>query len=179
MYEELEQNKVYMLIHTIDMCIGFVNAFFQQSGKIPDWLAEGDFNSNRLNFPTRAFSNIIYGRVLLIKGEYLKLLGIAEHFRGIASVFPNILANIYTTIYLAAVNERINRRDEAVEAIKQALNIAMPDKGYMPFVENCDYIKPLLEDLYTHGVFNCKDILRILELYKPYQKAKEQIEGAF
>ena len=178
MHEEIERKKVYVLIHTIDMCTGFINACLQQKGKIPEWLAEGDFNSSRLYFPARAFSNIIYGRVLLIKGEYFKLLGIAEHFIGIASIFPNILAKIYTTIYIAAVNERIYRRGEAVEAIKQALDIAVPDKVYMPFVENCDYIKPLLEELYAQGIYR-KDIARILELYKPYQKAMEQIKREY
>lgn len=174
MHEEIEEKEYYVLMHTIDMCIGFINACLQQNGKIPEWLAEGDFNSSRLFFPARAFSNIIYGRVLLIRGEYLKLLDIAEQFIGIASVFPNLLANIYTTIYIAAVNERIYRKGEAVEALKQALDMAMPDKLYMPFVENCDYIKPLLETLYGQGIYR-EEITRILGLYKPYQKAVEQI----
>jgi len=175
MHEEIEQKKYYVLMHTIDMCTAFVNTCLQQSDKTPEWLAEGDFNSSRLYFPARAFSNIIYGRVLLIKGEYLKLLGISEQFIGIASIFPNLLANIYTTIYIAAVNERIFRRDAAIKAIKQALDMAMLDKVYMPFVENCDYIKPLLEELYSQGTFS-QDIARILELYKPYQRTVEQIK---
>lgn len=174
MYEVVEQNKVYELIHTIEMCTGFMNACLQQKGKVSEWLSEGDFNSNRLLFPARAFSNIIYGRVLLIKGEYLKLLGIAEQFIGIASVFPSLLANIYTTIYVAAANERIYREGEAIQAMKQALDMAMLDKVYMPFVENCDYIKPLLEKLYSQGIYR-EDITRVLELYKPYQKSVDQI----
>ncbi|KUG04052.1 hypothetical protein ASZ90_018578 [hydrocarbon metagenome] len=178
MNEEIKRNKVYMLIHTIDMCKGFLNACLQQSDKIPQWLAEGDFNSSRLYFPSRAFYNIIYGRVLLINGEYLKLLGTADHFIGIASVFPNILANIYTTIYVAAANIRISRMGEAVEAIKRALDMAMPDQVYMPFVENCDYIRPLLEELYTQDIHR-KDIARILEIYKLYQKAVEQIKKEY
>lgn len=174
MHKEIEQKKCYVLIHTIDMCTGFMNICLQQRDKIPEWLAEGDFNSNRLFFPARAFSNIIYGRVLLLKGEYLKLLGIAGQFMGIASVFPNLLATIYTTIYIAVANEKISRKDEASEVLKQALTMAMPDKLYMPFVENCDYIKPLLETLYYQGIYR-EDIAKILELYEPYQKAVEQI----
>lgn len=177
-HEEIEENKLYTLIHTIDMCTGFVNACLQQNDKIPEWLAEGDFNSNRLFFPARAFFNIIYGRVLLIRGEYLKLLGIAGQFMGMASVFPNVLASIYTTIYIAAANERLHRKDEAAQAAKQALDMAMPDKVYMPFVENCDYIKPLLETLSSQGIYR-EDIAGILELYKPYQKAVEQINRTY
>lgn len=174
-HKEMEQNKVYMLIHLIDMCAGFANAYWQLDGKIPEWLSEGDFNSNRLLFPARAFSNIIYGRALLVRGEYLKLLGISGQFMGIASVFPNLLANVYTMIYIAAANERIHRKDEAAEAMKTALDMAMPDKVYMPFVENCDFIKPLLERLSAQDIYR-EDAARILELYKPYREAAEYIK---
>jgi LuxR family maltose regulon positive regulatory protein len=178
MHEEIEQKQVYMLIHTIDMCKGFVNAFLQQSDKIPEWQVEGDYKSRRLWFPTHAFFNIVYGRILLIKGEYLKLLGTAEHFYDIASYYSNMLANIYTSIYIAAANERIYRRGEAFEAINHALDIAAPDKVYMPFVENCDYIKPLLEQLYSQNIHH-KDIENILKLHKPYQKAIDSIKREY
>lgn len=116
--------------------------------------------------------NIVYGRVLLIDGEYLRLIGNAEHFIGLASVFPNLLGQIYTYIYLTAANGQIFRTDEAIFALIEALAIAMPDKVYMPFVENCDYIKPFLEQLYNQGKYG-EDIIRILELYKTYQKSVE------
>ncbi len=174
MRAEMVKNREYIFIHTLDMCESFIYAALKQTAKIPVWIAEGDFNSSRLFFPTKAFSNIIYGRVLLTKGEYLKLLGIAGQFMGIASIFPNLLASIYTKIYIAAANNMIYRCDEAVEALKQALDMAMPDKFYMPFVENCDYIKPLLEELYNQRAY-CEDIARILELYKTYQKSVESI----
>jgi LuxR family transcriptional regulator, maltose regulon positive regulatory protein len=175
MHEETENKKQYRLIHTIDMCKGFVYACLQQKGRIPVWLAEGDYSSNRLDFPAMAFSHIIYGRVLLLEGKYLELLGTVEHFKGIASVFPNVLAIIYSTIHEAAANERIHRRRPAVEALRQALDLAMPDKVYMPFVENCDYIKPLLEELDTQGIYR-KEIGRILEIYESYQKAMEGMQ---
>lgn len=174
MHEEIEHNKVYPLLHTIDMCIGFVNAYLRQDRKIPEWLAEGTFDSNHLYFPARAFSNIILGRIFLIKGEYLKLLGNVEHFIAIASIFPNILANIYTMIYIAAAEDRIFRRSEAIEALKKALNMAIPDNVYMPFVENCDYIQPLLDELYLHDVYR-EHINKILALYKPYHNSMKQI----
>lgn len=50
----------------------------------------------------------------------------------------------------------------------------MPDQVYMPFVENCDYIEPLLETLSAEGSHR-EDIARILTLYKAYKKSKEQI----
>lgn len=177
MHEAVEQNNMYTLIHTVDMCTGFMNAYLK-NGKIPQWLSSGDYNSNRLSFQTMAFSNIIYGRVLLIKRDYLKLLGIAEQFISISSVFPNLLADIYTKIYIAAANDRIFRRIEAMEVLKQALDTAIPDEVYMPFVENCDYIKPLLEELYRQDIYR-ECIERILQLNVTYQEAVEQITKGY
>lgn len=174
MKQEVLQKEYYVMMHTIDMCISFVNTCLHQSSTIPEWLAKGDFNSSRLFFPARAFSYIIYGRVLLIKGEYLKLIGVAQQFIGIASVFQSILTIIYTDIYIAASNERILRREEAIESLNQALNLAIPDEVYMPFVENCDYIKPILEVLYHQGLHQAA-IAKILKLYETYQEAAKQI----
>lgn len=174
MYDSISDVRQSNFIHTINICEGYVYSLLNRRDKIPSWIETGDFNSSRLLFPTVPMLNSVYGRVLLIKGEYLKLIGSAEHFIGIASVFPNLLGQIYTYIYLAAANKQVFREHEALSALRQALSIAMPDKVYVPFVENCDYIKPLLEKLYEDGN-NLEDIIIILELFKTYQKSVEQM----
>lgn len=177
-HELVEENKLYALIHTVDMCKGFITSCLQQTSLIPEWLVEGDFSSSRLFFAARAFYNIIYGRALLLKGDYLKLLGISGQFNEIASVFPYVLPKIYTALYVGAANERIYRKEAAITAVKEALFWAVPDKVYMPFVENCDYIRPLLEAIYNEGAYR-KDIKRILELSSSYQDAVEQIKTTY
>jgi LuxR family maltose regulon positive regulatory protein len=62
--------------------------------------------------------------------------------------------------------------------LKQALDIAMPDRMYMPFVENCDYIKPLLEQFYREGLYR-DDLPRILELAATYLEAAVAIKEHF
>jgi LuxR family maltose regulon positive regulatory protein len=174
MHEEITVTREYLLIHTIEICEGYIYSLLNQSHKISKWLKEGDYSSNHLLFPIYGFLNIVYGRSLLISGEYLKLIGIMEKFIGITSVFPNLLGHIYTYIYTAAANKQIFRQGEALVLLKRALDIAMPDKVYMPFVENCDYIKPLLEEIYIQGDHR-EDISIIIELYSSYQKAVERI----
>ena len=61
-----------------------------------------------------------------------------------------------------------------MSSLKKALDIAMPDKQYMLFAENCDYIEPLLEKIAAEG--SCReDISRILTLYKVFKRSKEQM----
>lgn len=174
LHEEIKQKKWYSQIQTIDLCETFINLGLKLTEKTPQWVRQGDFSSSRILFPAMAFLNIVYGKVLLVEGEYLKLLGIAEEFIGIASVFPNLLGHIYSYIYMAAANERIYRSGEAIEALKQALDIAMPDQIYMPFVENGEYLMPLLEKLYRQGN-HTQGIAEIKKLYHPYRTAVEGI----
>lgn len=172
--EDINNERWYLFMHTLDMCEAYIYSCLNIKEHIPTWITNGEFKNTRLFFPSMAFLNIVYGRALLINGEYLKLIGSAEYFIGLASVFPNILGKIHTYILLGAANRKIFRSNEALDALKQALDIAMPDKVYMPFVENCDFIDPLLEELYIQGIYR-EDITRIRELYKPYKKVVEQI----
>jgi len=178
MRKEIISSKWYLFVHTLDMCEAYIYSCLGITDRIPAWITGGEFKNTRLFFPTMAYLNIVYGRVLLINGEYLKLIGSSEHFIRMASIFPNPLGQIHTYIYLAAAHNKIFRQKDALEALQQALDIAMPDKLYMPFVENCDYIKPLLKELYRQD--SCREhIRRILELYSSYQLAVEQIKGEY
>ena len=177
LHEKMSQIKQYNLLHMIDLCDAFIQTGLSRNQKIPQWIENGDFESSRLFFPTKAYMNIVYGRVLLVNGEYAQLLGIAGQLMGIASVFPNILGQVYTSIYVASANEKIYRREDGLTALKCALDMAMPDKIYMPFVENGDAIRPLLEALRLQGFYR-QEITRILELYEPYQNSIEQIKRA-
>ncbi|MHB1404443.1 MAG: helix-turn-helix transcriptional regulator [Desulfitobacteriaceae bacterium] len=174
MRSDMISKKEYHFIHTVEICEGSIYANLDQKDKIHERLLEVDLGNLRLRFPAFAAFNIMYGRVLLIKGEYLKLIGSAEHFISIASVFPNLLGHIYTYIYTAAANKKMFRDEEALANLKKALEIALPGRMVMPFVENCDYIEPLLERLAAEGSYR-EGIARILTLYKTYRRAKEQI----
>ena len=168
------KREYYFYSHTIEISEGFVYSLLKQKDKVPERVAKGDLSSSLLMFPALGMLNIVYGRVLLINGEYLKLIGSCEHFLGLASVFSNLLGQIYTNIYLAAANKQIFREEDAVSALVRALDIAMPDKVYMPFVENGDYVKPILEQLYRDRKYR-EDIARILELFKTYHRSIEKM----
>lgn len=174
MRSDINSKKLYMFMHTMDMCESYIYSYLNIKENISVWISNGEFKNTRLLFPSMGFLNIVYGRVLLINGEYLKLIAVSEHFINISSVFPNILGQIYTYIYVAAANRLIYRQTESMESLKTALDLAMIDKVYMPFVENCDYIKSMLEDFYSQGIYK-DEISKILKLYEPYKKSSIQI----
>jgi LuxR family maltose regulon positive regulatory protein len=155
----------------------YILAALRQEKNIPEWIKDGDLQSSHLYFPAIAFLNIVYGRVLLNRGEYHRLLGIADQFMETASVFPNLLGIIHTHIYIAAANEKLLRREVALEALRKALDLALPDAIYMPFVENGDYVRPLLEELSRRGC--SRELVPILKLEVSYQNAVEQIKANY
>ncbi len=178
MYHEVTVAKEYFLLHTIEICKGYIYSLLSQTHGICGWLEEGDYSSDHLLFPNYTMLNIIYGRTLLIKGEYHKLIGSMESFIDIASVYPNLLGHIHTYIYVAAANMRIFRQREALMYLEKALTLAIPDKLYIPFVENCDYIKPLLQEFQKESIY-CEDIERIFRLYEIYDKSIGMIKRKF
>jgi LuxR family maltose regulon positive regulatory protein len=176
--EQTEKGKWYHLMDTITLCQVFLQASLGQKQGIPEWIINGNFASSKIYFPAVAFFNMVYGQVLLVREEYHKLLGNMDYFMENASVFPNLLAQIYTHIYAAAANEKLHRRDAALEEVKKALELAFPDQLLMPFVEHCDRIEPILSELYRGGMQR-EFISSVLRLYEPYGRAISSMVGEY
>lgn len=167
---EIKNSGQKLYLHTAALCEGFVFAQLKQPEHIAEWIRTGDFAGSRLLLPVMAYFYMIYGRLLLIRGEERKLLGLAEHFTNIASLFPNLLGRIYTRIYIAAANEKLFRREAALSALREALDLALPDDVVMPFAENADLIQPLLEELGRRELQQ-PATARIIALSKQYRQA--------
>jgi len=103
-------------------------------------------NDKRLVIMTQPFAFILYGRILLARKEYQKLLGASEFGLGISSIFPNLLPQIYIHLYRAQALEALGKRAEALASLNAALSIALPDGIVLPFAENYGGIKKLLPE---------------------------------
>jgi len=169
-----EKIKSYDLNRGIDLCEGFIFSNIGYIELIPEWLYLGDIEKEGLPFLTASYANIIYAKTLLLKGEYLQLLGISQQFLEVASTFPNIYSYVYTYIHMAAANLKLGEREIAIECLKSALEIAMPDTLYMPFVENGEYILAILKEVKQDGLYK-NEIQDILKLYNNYKNNIEKI----
>ncbi|HWR41199.1 MAG TPA: LuxR C-terminal-related transcriptional regulator [Patescibacteria group bacterium] len=170
----MSRGREYDFVHVVEICEGCIYVYLDQKDKIPEKLLTDDIGNIRLRFPAFPFFHVMYGRLLLIQGEYLKLIGSAEHFIRVASVFQNQLGYVYTYIYLAAACYKIYREDEALANLKKAMYIAMPDRQFMLFAENCDYIEPLLRKIAAEGNYR-EEIREIIKLYHQFRKSKERM----
>ncbi|NRT33428.1 LuxR family maltose regulon positive regulatory protein [Clostridium beijerinckii] len=172
-----EKVKEKNLVRAIDLCEGFIFSSIGQVELIPEWLRLGKIEKEGISFLTVSYSNIIYGKVLFLKGEYLKLLGISQQFLEVASTFESIYSYIYIHIHMALANLKLNERGRAVEFIKVALEIAATDKIYMPFVENGEYILEIFDEIKQNDLYK-SSISDILKLYGEYKSGLDKIRNS-
>ncbi|MDN5300364.1 MAG: LuxR family transcriptional regulator, maltose regulon positive regulatory protein [Clostridiales bacterium] len=178
MREEMTNRVEYQYLHKVELCEISFYAQLDQKFKIPESLGRPERGDIRLLHANYAMFNIIYGRVMLINERYTELLGSVPHFLKIASIYPTLLGSIYTYLYAAAANWKLKRVDAARADLEKALSIAMPDQLYMPFVENADYLEPLLKERLFSEQFR-EDAERVLELYQSYASAKEAVKQKY
>ena len=174
--EEIKERGLYQYIHTLDMCEGFIYSCLNQEKKIPAWIVKGDLQDSSICFPGYAFFNIIWGKALLISGQYLKIIGLAEGFIGMASVFPNLLGQVYTYIYEAAAKFKLGRHEDARKTLRKALDVAAPDQVIMPFAENGEYIADMLAQLEKNGHYP-EFIGRINALFPLIARSREAMSA--
>lgn len=174
MRKDAKYSLDYFYLHTIELGEAYIYGLLGHLDKIPERVADGHIHTSRLMFPAHGLIHIAHGRALLVKGAYLELIGKSEEYMEFASVFPNLLVQIHTNIYLAAAYYKINRVKEAKESLKKALDVALPDQLFMPFVENCDYIEILLKDFEHSGVYR-DQIAKIMKLHTSYSLSKKQL----
>jgi LuxR family maltose regulon positive regulatory protein len=144
--ERSNQNTEDLCRYTLDLAQGYLFLLLNQVDDLVPWLTEGEITDKRLVIMTQPFAHILYGRILLERGEYQRLLGVSEFGLGLSSIFPNLLPQIYIKLYMTQALEALGKRPKALEVLKDALAIALPDGVYLPFAENYDGIKKLLPD---------------------------------
>ncbi len=142
--ERSRQNTEDLCRYTSDLIFGFLYLLLERRDEIAPWLAEGEINDRRLVMMNQPFAHLIYGAILLERGEHQKLLGLSEFGLGLSSIFPNLLPQVYLYLYRAQALAALGKGPQALAALNSALDIALPDGILLPFAENYEGIKKLL-----------------------------------
>jgi LuxR family maltose regulon positive regulatory protein len=140
----INRNRESYLLYTADLGEGWLYAALGLPQKIPAWLRFKTSKDKRLNAPAKGFFHLVYGRALLLAGEYADAVkDFTESLaKGIFGKHP--LFSVYAHIYLAVAFHMTGRGREGATVLKTALDTALPDALYMPFAENYDLCWPLL-----------------------------------
>ncbi len=144
--ERAHQNTEDLCRYTLDLARGYLYLLLGREEELPFWLAEGEITDKRLVVMTQPFAHILYGWLLLVRGEYQKLLGVSAFALELSGIFPNLLPQIYIKIHMAQALQRLGRLPQAAATLQEALDMALPDRIYLPFAEQYDGIQMLLSD---------------------------------
>jgi LuxR family maltose regulon positive regulatory protein len=167
------ENRLTMLTHTVDVCEAWLYALTGQPDKAADWIIGGNLENTRLLFPAIHFLHMTYCQLLLGQGEYAALIAREDEERTQYRIYPNLLAEIYLDIQLAAAYEHLGRRWAAINHLMSALEAAMPDSIFMPFAENGNLIMEPLREM-PSGIWD-KQVEKILALYLQNRLEKQAL----
>lgn len=165
------------MLKMVDICKSYIYSNLSSPDNMSEWMKDYRRLELSMNFHSLGFANIILGKYLILTGDYHKFLGISGQFLGLNHIYSYVTANIYTYIYLSIANNETGEKEKAHKFMLEALNLAVPDRMYMPFVHNYSYIGDLLLEVGT-----TKDISifvkSVQKLAKPYEKGVKAINKA-
>lgn len=130
-----------------EMCTGFINMSINNIEKIPVWMTDSEKIEKKNIIMGLGFSNIVYGKYLIMKEEYTKFLSISGQMLCVAGIFNNIICNIYTLIYMSIAKNQTGDRKKAVKLLIEAVDLAKEDDIYIPFVENYNMLLSIMGNL--------------------------------
>ena len=87
---------------------------------------------------------MIENQVYLAEGSYAKVIGRSAELLAVCEAMHYALVALHLRIQTAAAYEKLGKTEEARAWLEKALSDAAPDGLVMPFLENYDYIRPLL-----------------------------------
>jgi LuxR family maltose regulon positive regulatory protein len=130
-----------------DLARSFLAALLRRPGDAAEWLRHGQpaTFSRRLFIQALPFAHVCRASCLLLDRKPEVLIGETLPVLDALAAGPQYaLALIYLNINLAAAWAMRGRSEEAESALREALDMALPDALYLPFAEQSDLIGPPL-----------------------------------
>lgn len=112
--------------------------------QLAEWIRQGRFYNEDLLPPVCLCAFMRYARLLLTQESYSLFLSFYRDMENLNRRYPSNIMMIFAEMYRAASLSALGEGDEAEEAVSAALDRAQPDRIYMPFVQNLQFLENLL-----------------------------------
>lgn len=133
------------VLRAVELCIMSLKLTLGETKGLADWIYDLESMKKVLYIHAIPYGHLLYSKILLIEKRYNELYGLSELMIGMAEGMHYLLPQVYHLIFLAIAKYRRGQCVESQESLVKALNIALPDKVYLPFAEYGKEILPLLE----------------------------------
>ena len=122
----------------------YYHALRGETGKIPKIFSQHRLSDINMLAPGKPMMEMIENQVYLAGGAYAKVIGRSAELLAVCEAMHYALVALHLRVQTAAAYGKLGKIEEARAWLEKALSDAAPDGFVMPFVENYDYIKPLL-----------------------------------
>ena len=122
----------------------YYHALRGETGKIPEIFSQHRLSDINMLAPGKPMMEMIENQVYLAQGAYAKVIGRSAELLAVCEAMHYALVALHLRVQTAAAYGKLGKIEEARAWLEKALSDAAPDGFVMPFVENYDYIKPLL-----------------------------------
>lgn len=133
------------VMRMVDLCMGVLYTILDMREGIAKWLYDLDGIEKAMYAKSAPYAEILYAHILLSQSRYSELYGLSCALIDKAKSINYIYPQIYYHLFLAAAKHKNKSDAEAAKHIKEALSLAIPDRGYLPFVHMWNHIGTLME----------------------------------
>ena len=122
----------------------YYHALRGETDKIPEIFSQHRLSDINMLAPGKPMMEMIENQVYLAQGAYARVVGRSAELLAVCEAMHYALVALHLRVQTAAAYGKLGKIEEARAWLEKALSDAAPDGLVMPFVENYDYIKPLL-----------------------------------
>lgn len=184
MRELMNYRKALIYLSTIDMCAAIFNLLTGDIEDIAKWLSEGDLSVSMVNRAGFGIELLIYGQVLLYKGEYLKLESLVSRMFETYNMFTNQYGIIRANIFAALAGYQLYSLEKAIAYLNTAFVITDADGLLMPYLEYGEFLLPVFNELAKNyegkeAAFSEKWLNSTIKKMKEHQNAISRFRAGF
>lgn len=165
------------IVRMVELAMSTLSLIRRNTDEVVDWLNNAEYIKKILFMPTVSYGHVLFAKKLMLTKQYNELHGVSSAMMSMAEAMNYLLPQVYHLIFLAISSLSRQNKLEAKEYICRALNLALPDKIYMPFAEHYDELFHLLESV-RFAVTDEKGLKNIIKLSKRQKNGVDEINRA-
>jgi LuxR family maltose regulon positive regulatory protein len=131
------------VVRMVDLALTVISLVLGMDDHVAKWFFDIEKMKKTLFWPALPYAQILYAHLLIFEGRYQEFYGVIRYFIGSTENSKFILSRVYYLIFLSVAKWREGNVLEARKYLKEAFDLALPDKIYLPFAQQ-DCMKDFL-----------------------------------
>ena len=123
----------------------YYHALRGETDSIPEIFSQHRLSDINMLAPGKPMMEMIENQVYLAQGAYVRVVGYSAELLPVCEAMHYALVALHLRIQTAVAYEKLGKSEEAHAWLRKALPTPNRNGLVMPFVENYDILKPLLE----------------------------------